>query len=540
MANVDIRVGKKNAAFFAANPTLVLKDGQFIFNSDTSELFIGDGVTQLSSLVAINGASYTLTTSEIGSVINAATTATPNDTDLVISVDSSVAKKNTWTQIKTFLKTYFDSIYTTTSAVASQISSALSGYVNTSGLTTNYIPKASDSDTLGNSQIQDNGTNIGIGANPQSNKTLLIQGKAAATGTNAIEVNSLVLGNIFSVEDFLPRVNVGAGYTTDPCALNLGNNSATQGFIGFGSNANLGKIYSASNAGVIVQLKNIDTGNNDIFMSTDPASLVPGNAYVSASFRHNVQVGSNNNSTDLFSRFFVKGLDSTSSNNCALFVNSSNAEILKLRNDRAIIIDSLTANRILELDANKVVISAAKNSGYNLALGTTAGTVAEGNDTRITQAVRTIYKDFTTGAALTGTTSMTLINSALISANTVAVGNEVEVKFRAQRNTATGVASNYLYFNTSASLSGATLIGGVSSANAYFASVRTLFVKSPTDSETVSSSANLSSSDVGAVPTTTITSLNIDWTANVHIIQAFQNAANGDSTTSRGMIIKLS
>ncbi len=56
MANVDIRIGKKNAAFFAANPTLILKDGQFIFNSDTSELFIGDGTTQLSSLVAINGA----------------------------------------------------------------------------------------------------------------------------------------------------------------------------------------------------------------------------------------------------------------------------------------------------------------------------------------------------------------------------------------------------------------------------------------------------------------------------------------------------
>lgn len=54
MANVDIRVGKKDAAFFSANPTLILKDGQFLFNSDTLELFIGDGTTQLSALVAIN------------------------------------------------------------------------------------------------------------------------------------------------------------------------------------------------------------------------------------------------------------------------------------------------------------------------------------------------------------------------------------------------------------------------------------------------------------------------------------------------------
>jgi hypothetical protein len=55
MANVDIRVGKKNAAFFAANTTLVLKDGQFIFNETTQELYIGDNVTQLSLLTPING-----------------------------------------------------------------------------------------------------------------------------------------------------------------------------------------------------------------------------------------------------------------------------------------------------------------------------------------------------------------------------------------------------------------------------------------------------------------------------------------------------
>lgn len=43
--------------------------------------------------------------------------------------------------------------------------------------------------------------------------------------------------------------------------------------------------------------------------------------------------------------------------------------------------NSLTANHSLELDANKNVISVAKQSGYNLAVGTTAGTVAAGNHT---------------------------------------------------------------------------------------------------------------------------------------------------------------
>lgn len=155
--------------------------------------------------------------------------------------------------------------------------------------------------------------------------------------------------------------------------------------------------------------------------------------------------------------------------------------------------------------------------------------------------VTVIYRDFTTSAALTGTTAITLINSALIPANTVAVNDEVEIKARAQRNTTTGTATHYLYYNTSASLSGATLIGSVAAAGGYFATVRGFFVKSSTDSETSNSALGIASSDAatgGLV--TTVSNFNIDWTSNVYIIQAFANAAVGNSTTSNGIIIKRS
>lgn len=159
-----VRVAYKDAAWFSDNTTALLGKGQIVYLEQTGTYKLGDGVTQLSALSFLGGSSYTLTTSEIGSVINSATSATPNDNDLVISVDTSVAKKNTWTQIKAFLKIYFDTVYTTTSAVSSQITSALTGYVQKGTLTNNYIQKATASDKIGNSSLYFDGSDFVLDA----------------------------------------------------------------------------------------------------------------------------------------------------------------------------------------------------------------------------------------------------------------------------------------------------------------------------------------------------------------------------------------
>jgi len=71
---------------------------------------------------------------------------TPVDADKMTIIDNSVslAKKISWANIKATLKTYFDGLYTTTSAVATQITTALTGYatqtyVNSQGFITNVI-----------------------------------------------------------------------------------------------------------------------------------------------------------------------------------------------------------------------------------------------------------------------------------------------------------------------------------------------------------------------------------------------------------------
>jgi hypothetical protein len=88
-----------------------------------------------------------LTASSFGTFVNGLTNkTTPVDADeLVISdsAESNVAKKVTGTNFKVYLKTYFDTIYTTTSAVATQITTALSGYLTSATAASTYAPIAS-------------------------------------------------------------------------------------------------------------------------------------------------------------------------------------------------------------------------------------------------------------------------------------------------------------------------------------------------------------------------------------------------------------
>jgi hypothetical protein len=185
MAIVDgsLQLGYKNTAWFTANASLVLLVGQIVYLEQTGTYKLGDGTTQLSALTFLGGGG-TVDVNTIGTAINGATSATPNDTDLVMSVESSVAKKNTWTQIKSFLKTYFDNLF-----------------VKKGTLTTNYIQKATSSDTIGDSIIKENATGIDIGVTTLAGATAKLHLESDGTNPAFKTQSSIGVENFIIKED---------------------------------------------------------------------------------------------------------------------------------------------------------------------------------------------------------------------------------------------------------------------------------------------------------------------------------------------------
>lgn len=145
-----------------------------------------------------------------------------------------------------------------------------------------------------------------------------------------------------------------------------------------------------------------------------------------------------------------------------------------------------------------------------------------------------VIKITSDGTNVTGTTTDTLTTSVLIPANTYTTGDILRIISFNEFIGTVGTKTIRYYINTSASLSGATLLATSSAGAAAVRSIgmdRNLIIKSATSTKTHSATA---ATYTNSTATTGIyANINIDWTTNRYIIVSIQlgNAADSGFNT---------
>ena len=123
--------------------------------------------------------------------------------------------------------------------------------------------------------------------------------------------------------------------------------------------------------------------------------------------------------------------------------------------------NSTTVNQRLEVDSNKELISVAKGTADNKDFGTTAGTVAEGNDVRFTNSRGRKYFAYdNTSFSYTGTTSNTIVKTIEINVGDMLENSTLSLMMNFFKIGTNNTFSMFLYITTNPSAAtGGTQIG---------------------------------------------------------------------------------
>lgn len=202
-------------------------------------------------------------------------------------------------------------------------------------------------------------------------------------------------------------------------------------------------------------------------------------------------------------------------------------------------INGLTS-KTTPVDADELVISdsAASNAAKKLTWANLKATLASTFFLDATSSIQTqintkstrVFKT-TTDVSHTGDTNNTLVFSQLISGNTITVGDILEYRVKLRKSGTAGILTARVYVNTSASLSGATLIASRAVASAsdnISVFERMPFVKSATNTEDLLAT-NTTVQTIAVSTTVGVTSSNIDWTVGQYFIIALQLGNSADT-----------
>jgi hypothetical protein len=162
-------------------------------------------------------------------------------------------------------------------------------------------------------------------------------------------------------------------------------------------------------------------------------------------------------------------------------------------------------------------------------------TLIYNSSTSLWEAKALKVSDNTNGTAVTGTTANTLSKSLLVKANTLKAGSVVILLARAAKTGNAGTIQLRLYWNTTASLTGAILLattaaGASSSVFSQMSRWIPVEVGNGTGNGTrMFTATTFAATDFG-VSTAAISTLALDWTVDSYLICAIQNGAAGDSS----------
>ena len=162
-------------------------------------------------------------------------------------------------------------------------------------------------------------------------------------------------------------------------------------------------------------------------------------------------------------------------------------------------------------------------------------TLIYNSSTSLWEAKALKVSDNTNGTAVTGTTANTLSKSLLVKANTLKAGSVVILLARAAKTGNAGTIQLRLYWNTTASLTGAILLattaaGASSSVFSQMSRWIPVEVANGTGNGTrMFTATTFAATDFG-VSTAAISTLALDWTVDSYLICAIQNGAAGDSS----------